>query len=197
MSKFPQDGSTIVVESIDRTAYRWSKYKPDGARQMGKPGRWQKQVWSSGDWFKWENCEEPVGELSPPIEDGPISKAFKEAEGLHSQIAANENEISKLRSAINSHFVAVFMDGINEHGTHVIPSAPRSIECDDDILGQAEAIWAAGELAGFKAGDHIWCEFTFHEEQTGEYGQVELSSYWEFVRVDPDLSKVINEGGAA
>lgn len=74
---FPVDGSTFVLETIERTAYRWAKYKPDGARQMGKPGRWQKQVWH-GDYFKWENCEEPYGELSPPIEDGPISAAFNE-----------------------------------------------------------------------------------------------------------------------
>ena len=54
MSAYSKDGSTFVTETIERTAYRWAKYKPDGARQMGKPGRWQKQVWS-GDYFKWEN----------------------------------------------------------------------------------------------------------------------------------------------
>ncbi|NTG73252.1 hypothetical protein G6M02_07900 [Agrobacterium rhizogenes] len=110
MSSLPKDGSTFVVESIDRTAYRWAPYKPDGARQMGKPGRWQKQVWI-GDWFKWENCEEPVGEVSPPIEDGPISKAFKQAGALdqwrhevgklHSQIASKDAEIAKLRAALS------------------------------------------------------------------------------------------------
>lgn len=108
MSDFPKDGSTFVLESIDRIAYRWAKYKPDGARQMGKPGRWQKQVWN-GDWFKWENCEAPVGELSPPIEDGPISKAFKQAGALehwrqevgklHSQIAKLREENDRLRGA--------------------------------------------------------------------------------------------------
>ncbi len=78
MSAFPKDGSTFVVEYIDRTAYRWAKYKPQGAKQMGKPGRWQKMV-VNGDWHRWENCEEPVGEISPPAEDGPITKAFKRA----------------------------------------------------------------------------------------------------------------------
>lgn len=110
MSDFPKDGSTFVLESIDRIAYRWAKYKPDGARQMGKPGRWQKQVWN-GDWFKWENCEAPVGELSPPIEDGPISKAFKQAGALehwrqevgklHSQIAKLREENERLREALD------------------------------------------------------------------------------------------------
>lgn len=109
MSAYPKDGSTFVTETIERTAYRWAKYKPDGARQMGKPGRWQKQVWS-GDYFKWENCEEPEGELSPPIEDGPIAKAFKQAGALdhwrhevgklHSQLAARDEEIKRLREAL-------------------------------------------------------------------------------------------------
>lgn len=78
MSDFPRDGSSFILESIDRTAYRWAKYKPDGARQMGKPGRWQKQIWS-GDYPRWENCEEPTGYLSSPFEDGPISAALKAA----------------------------------------------------------------------------------------------------------------------
>ncbi len=73
---YPKDGSTFLTETINRTTYRWAKYKPDGARQMGKPGRWQKQVWS-GDWFKWENCEDPTGLICQPIEDGPISTALK------------------------------------------------------------------------------------------------------------------------
>ena len=78
MSAFPKDGSTFVVECVDRTAYRWAKYKPQGAKQMGKPGRWQKMA-INGDWHRWENCEEPVGEISPLTEDGPITKAFKSA----------------------------------------------------------------------------------------------------------------------
>lgn len=92
MGDFPKDGSTFVVESIDRTAYRWAKYKPDGARQMGKPGRWQKQVWS-GDWFKWENCEEPVGEIAPAMEDGPISSAVKALAAKDAEIAALKAEL--------------------------------------------------------------------------------------------------------
>jgi hypothetical protein len=96
MSDFPKDGSTFIVEAIERTAYRWAKYKPDGARQMGKPGRWQKQVWS-GDFFKWENCEDPVGELSPPVEDGPISKAFKQAGAKDVQIESLERELEEAK----------------------------------------------------------------------------------------------------
>lgn len=91
---FPKDGSIFVTESIDRTVYRWAKYKPQGAKQMGKPGRWQKQVWH-GDYFKWENCEEPSGEIAPATGDGPITKAFKDRALITSQSA----EIERLREA--------------------------------------------------------------------------------------------------
>jgi hypothetical protein len=102
MTEFPKDGSTFVVEVIDRTAYRWAKYKTGGSRQWPKPGRWQKQVWA-GDYFKWENCEEPVGELSPLVEDGPISKAFREAEHLNHgrhEVGKLSSQVEKLRYAL-------------------------------------------------------------------------------------------------
>ena len=74
MSEYPQNGSTFATESIDRVIYRWAKYKPDGARQMGAPGRWQRQVWRN-NYFKWENCEPPTGVLAPIDSDGPITQA--------------------------------------------------------------------------------------------------------------------------
>lgn len=115
MGEFPKDGSTFIVESIDSTAYRWAKYKTAGARQMGKPGRWQKQVWS-GDWFKWENCEEPVGEIAPAMEDGPISGAVK-------ALAAKDAEIARLRRELK-----VFLD-FQEEIMEAIPSSlKRTLE---------------------------------------------------------------------
>ncbi|PRD42077.1 hypothetical protein C5748_18135 [Phyllobacterium phragmitis] len=68
MTNYPKDGSTFVTVKEVHTAYRWKAYKPDGARQMKKPGRWQKQVWHS-DFFKWENCEDPEGILFSIGED--------------------------------------------------------------------------------------------------------------------------------
>lgn len=65
MADFPKDGSSFTVETIVHATYRWLKYKPDGARQMKKPGRWQKMVWH-GDYYKWENCEDPEGVIINP-----------------------------------------------------------------------------------------------------------------------------------
>jgi hypothetical protein len=123
VSKFPQDGSTFVVEAIDRTAYRWARYKPDGARPMGKPGRWQKQV-VNGDWHRWENCEEPVGELSPSAEDGPISRAFKQAGGMSeikqtptpsSKTGGLEDEIARVVQSVNEWDDRTSPDDYPEH----------------------------------------------------------------------------------
>lgn len=42
------------------TGYRWVPYKPDGRRQMKKPGRWQRATE-----YGWENDELPEGEWRP------------------------------------------------------------------------------------------------------------------------------------
>lgn len=69
MADFPKDGSTFTTSQVVHTDYRWKKYKPQGARQMGQPGRWQKRVWS-GDYFRWENCSEPEGDIVTEKADG-------------------------------------------------------------------------------------------------------------------------------
>lgn len=123
---FPMDGSTFVVESIDRTAYRWAKYKPDGARQMGKPGRWQKQVWH-GDWFKWENCEEPSGEIAPLTEDGPISAAFKGHTSLLSEYERVKAERDEARKIVRDiYWMALrYADGRKSYAVGMVNDAVR------------------------------------------------------------------------
>jgi hypothetical protein len=39
VSEAPQVAGHIIVRLV--TTYRWLPYKPDGRRQMGRPGRWQ------------------------------------------------------------------------------------------------------------------------------------------------------------
>lgn len=50
ISEAPTDGTEILVA----VAYRYQTYKPDGARQMRKSGRWQ----AMGE-FGWENAPAP------------------------------------------------------------------------------------------------------------------------------------------
>lgn len=51
-------GNYIDVRSTEITTYRWWPYKPDGARQMGKKGRWQR---ARGEYGGWENAVPPKG----------------------------------------------------------------------------------------------------------------------------------------
>lgn len=65
MNAFPKDKPFETVRTVYET-YRWKPYKPQAVRQLGKKGRWQKAVWS-GDFFKWENCDEPEGNIVPEV----------------------------------------------------------------------------------------------------------------------------------
>jgi hypothetical protein len=59
MTEAPETpGTYIVVRS--QHGYRWLAYKPDGRRQMGQLGRWQR---ATG--YGWENCDKPNGEWIP------------------------------------------------------------------------------------------------------------------------------------
>jgi hypothetical protein len=90
--EFPKDGTTFVTEVVERATYRWTRYKPDGARQMGKPGRFQKMVWK-GDFFKWGNAE-PEGYLVQG-DKGPL----QERDEAH---LAKDAEIERLRDALQA-----------------------------------------------------------------------------------------------
>jgi hypothetical protein len=52
-----RSGMTIYVRSIE--VYRFHPYKPDGQRQMGRPGRWQKL----NDYGGWDVADLPSGEF--------------------------------------------------------------------------------------------------------------------------------------
>lgn len=40
------------------TSVRYEPYKPDGQRQTGMKGRWQR-IDAKGDFFKWQNTDQP------------------------------------------------------------------------------------------------------------------------------------------
>lgn len=73
------DTSADAVERIEQSSkrqhftdvrhvtVRWEPYKPDGARQMKRKGRWQEQV-GIGDYWRWQNCERPAFAHDPDAE---------------------------------------------------------------------------------------------------------------------------------
>jgi hypothetical protein len=63
ISELNPTGTTYInVRTVAVTTYRWKPYKPDGARQMGAKGRWQRARDPDG----WENARlPPDGEWVP------------------------------------------------------------------------------------------------------------------------------------
>lgn len=56
----PKNGQPVIVyePNGESNPYRYKLYKPDGVRQMGVPGRWQKM----NEYGGWLNSLEPKGE---------------------------------------------------------------------------------------------------------------------------------------
>lgn len=98
-------------------------------------------------------------------------------------------------AALRRPFCVLCLDGRNEHGSHVIPSFPRSFDIEKDygtdIDAQAEDILLSAEAEGFAVGDLVWAEFYWVKPQIGDEGRVELAGYWEFDRINKDMSTVI------
>ncbi len=61
----PKMGETPMVDVRTTVTYRWLPYKPDGARQTGRTGRWQRAV---GEYGGWENAPLPeCGDWKPNL----------------------------------------------------------------------------------------------------------------------------------
>lgn len=133
---FPKDGTTFVTETVERATYRWTRYKPDGARQMGKPGRFQKMVWK-GDFFKWENAE-PEGYLIQG-DKGPLQERDE-------AILAKDAEIAKLRDALTvlEKAATEFHDAATEYLSDSTYDA-------DGVLANAEAQLSVTAIPGARA----------------------------------------------
>lgn len=100
-----------------------------------------------------------------------------------------------LASALSRPFCVLFLDGRNEHGSHVIPSFPRSFDiekdCETDIDAQAEDILLSAEAEGFAVGDHVWAEFYYVKPQIDDEGRIELAGYWEFKSINKEMTAVM------
>lgn len=94
-----------------------------------------------------------------------------------------------IREALSRPFCVLYLDGRNEHGSHVPSSFPRSFDInDDDLSEQADAILTKAEWLGFEEGDHIWVEFNWVDPQIGDEGRVELDGYYDFTRINVEMS---------
>lgn len=110
-----------------------------------------------------------------------------------STVSSQASLLEEARRVVDKPFCVLFLDGRNEHGSHVLPSYPRGFEPnDDDMSDQAEAILVEAERLGFAIGEHVWAEFISIADQIGDEGRVELSGYWEFSGINVEMSRAIN-----
>ena len=102
-------------------------------------------------------------------------------------------QIEDIRSHLQEPFLAVFLDGRNEHGSHVLPMPGDRIgdlgeitgllESQDD--GVAEQIITDAEGLGFEI---CHCVVTVWRQDCVGDG---ASSYWEYVEIDPILTDLL------
>lgn len=110
------------------------------------------------------------------------------------EVLALARQAEALKLALKTPFCVLFLDGRNEHGSHVLPSYPRSFEVvDGDVADQAEAILEAAENTGFQIGQHVWAEFAWIAPQIGDDGRVELDGYWDFRWINESMSTLLKE----
>lgn len=142
-----------------------------------------------------ELCAETTG-------DDPFSMVYLAAKlaAVESALATAEAALAQQplsvqegwRQALDRPFCVLFLDGRNEHGSHVLASYPRSFDtAETNIEDEAETILAEAEALGFSIGDHVWAEFDWIAPQIDNEGRTELTGYWEFKRIDPNMSRVV------
>jgi hypothetical protein len=109
------------------------------------------------------------------------------------KLAEAERQRDAAVEALKKPFCVLFLDGRNEHGSHVLPAFPCSFDLEyvrDLNESQSEAILVAAESAGFVVGeDYVWAEFTWIAPQIDEYGRVEFAGYWEFDRINAEMTQ--------
>jgi hypothetical protein len=95
--------------------------------------------------------------------------------------------MSDIKALIRSDWHGVFLDGRNEHGSHVIRLPQRSIELDQDEAGNflkctAETILQDAERLGFSVGDAVIAIFDFCRNDD------DWPAYYEYAGISPELT---------
>lgn len=117
---------------------------------------------------------------------------------LLARLSEKEQEVERLRKALTKPFCVLFLDGRNEHGSHVLSSYPRSFEPEPDqtnIEDEAETIISQAESLGFSVGEHVWAEFDWTPPQIDNEGRTEFTGYWEFKRINTEMTRSALNGG--
>jgi len=109
---------------------------------------------------------------------------------LSADRAAQAERMARLEEALRGDWHGVFLDGRNEHGSHVLNLPQRSIELEQNSEGyflpdEAEAILLDAEAKGFRAGDHGVVLVFDRCTDEGWF------SHYEFKEVSPELTALL------
>ena len=95
-----------------------------------------------------------------------------------------------IKLELRTPFIGLFMDGRNEHGTHLLVVPPDNLGLNDSATEhfctsqdeEAEEIFSAAEALGHKEGHAIITVWRSENDGDGH-------CWWEFVRISPALTK--------
>ena len=101
----------------------------------------------------------------------------------------NQSEEYRVKRQIRGCWHGVFLDGRNEHGSHVLMLPQRSIELNQDANGdflkdEAETILREAEANGFRVGDAVVVTFAPCLDEG-------FFSHFEFVGLSTDLTALL------
>lgn len=108
-------------------------------------------------------------------------------------LAASRERERVMREALSKPGVLLFLDGRNEHGSHVLPMPMQTADITsngDELDEDAEAIISAAEAAGYPIGSAVWCEFRAVKGQYDGVGRCEFPPGWEFVGINVMMTKL-------
>lgn len=103
-------------------------------------------------------------------------------------------DVGKIKEALNALYLQVFIDGVNEHGFHVLPLSSTSIAyedlpcveqlLDDQSLGFAQQIIEESDRLGYETSHCVVTRWTCSRDH-------EWGDEWELVGVDALLTELI------
>lgn len=152
ISTAPKSGQIINVRSV--TSYKWTPYKPDGRRQMGVAGRWQR----AGSYAGWDNATLPErGEwtLNRPVKPGadvggdgvPVHSSLPPDDPPSSSPPqATNSEVERLTGLINRELRSFELNGGNILDAIATYHGDKTVKEALEIVGDWSA-WLARAVA--------------------------------------------------
>ena len=196
-----------------RAAYRQEKdnhefyrviYRGKVSDYMGAEIEWQKTIATLRAELAMAKKNEEWLQLNNDMLTDDPAKHREYAVVIAKLRADNTRLREALEKLIKGSGCLVFLDGRNEHGTHILPALfgavdwieVEKIEQAEDS-GFTENVFKEAESLGFRTGDWVWLDWRHDCGQYNGEGRCEIAPYWEYVGVNPEVSRTIARAALA